>query len=57
MFDTWDMSKDVFGSHDALLKIRHEQNLNMIKSHYTKELHEKIAETFIKTQGDWISES
>ena len=56
MFDTWDMSKEVFGSHEALLKIRQEQNLNMIKSHYTKELHEKIAETFIKTQGDWISE-
>ena len=56
MFDTWDMSKEVFVPYEALLKIRQEQNPNMIKSHYTKELHEKIAETFIKTQGDWISE-
>ena len=57
MFDMWDMSKEVFGSYDAMVKVRKDKNLNHIKSHFTKELHEKIADKFIKTQGDWISES
>ena len=42
MFDTWDMSKEVFGSHEALLKIRQEQNLNMIKSITQKNCMKKL---------------
>ena len=42
MFDTWDMSKEVFVPYEALLKIRQEQNPNMIKSITQKNCMKKL---------------